>query len=295
MNHCDIKILENGAENVAFLLKSRLPEASELAFLITPEAVYFACHHPRGSREPTSAIVKLIQGIYQNRSRMARKLMRHRIYSTCKSTEMCRGMLKVAAKRLTECIPPKAPDENDLVNPPLSLPFIDVGIYEELPLIPVRQFPSCQTDQEFMKLALDIARSTPRDTLNHPLHSQNRAVGALLVSPDNEILQWAPNTNASNRTLHAEVNLVQSFHRRTGRLIPKGSRIYVSLKSCKMCAAMIWRLCEAPASLKVYYGEDDPGPNARQTLFHPGSPERLRTCASEEERQAAFEFHLPCD
>jgi tRNA(Arg) A34 adenosine deaminase TadA len=140
-----------------------------------------------------------------------------------------------------------------------------------------------------MEFAKTLANRIPSDS---PLHSQNRAVAAIITDSERNLLSWATNTNAKNRTLHAEVNALQRHYAETGLPLPEGSRIYTSLKPCKMCAAMIWHCAADPASIRVFYGEDDPGPNAKLTVLTPGSFERKRASRNAAEVDLALESHL---
>jgi len=122
------------------------------------------------------------------------------------------------------------------------------------------------------------------------------SIAALLVSAEARILAWAVNSSARNKTLHAEVNLVQSYCRRTGAPLPAGARIYTTLKSCKMCAGMIWSAARDPLSLRVFFGKDDPGPKARATVLSANSFERIRVAQAAgrpELAQARVEFESP--
>jgi tRNA(Arg) A34 adenosine deaminase TadA len=88
-------------------------------------------------------------------------------------------------------------------------------------------------------------------------------VAAILVGKEGKILAWGLNTNASNKSLHAEVNMLQSFHKykqqplgRSG--LPEGCRIYSTLQCCKMCSGMVVASMRKADSIRVYYGMSDP-------------------------------------
>jgi tRNA(Arg) A34 adenosine deaminase TadA len=88
-----------------------------------------------------------------------------------------------------------------------------------------------------------------------------------LFSKEGELLAHAVNTNARNRFCHAEINLLRELHFRGLKGIPAGASLYVTLKPCRMCAAMILSFCENSESIRVFYDENDPGPNARRTAL----------------------------
>ena len=109
----------------------------------------------------------------------------------------------------------------------------------------------------------------------------------MLVHPDGTLLDAAVNTNAENRCLHAEVNLLARWLPGFGadvaetngdgdepprRLFPRGSRMLVTLQCCRMCAA----LACAASDAEVVYDEPDDGRYADATELQARGMERQR-------------------
>ena len=178
---------------------------------------------------------------------------------------MCLGMVKVVAKRISG---PLRPFDHAL---PLSLDFVEIGEGAQK-LFPVRQrselsqifVASHLTAAEPIARAWQLARLNPRGEV---LHDYNRGIAALLVGPEDEILAWGLNSNSKNKTLHAEVNLVQDYFRRTGRKIPRGARIYSTHKPCKMCAGMIFENSEERKDAFVLYEVEETGGLSSATVL----------------------------
>ena len=270
----------------------QVPPRSDLAFLVFEDTVYYALHS-RKPHEPSSAILKLIQGIYELAPEIARILLRQKIYSTAATTELCHGAIKVAAKRVHAGLTPSPPSETLPV-----LRWIDAGS-AELPTLrrpsfhPLsfwKQEEAPHSPADFLNLAKTLVSQIPDQ--EGPLYRRNREVAALLVSKEGEILSWGINTNHSNRTFHAELNLVQDFFARTGKPIPAGAKIFITLKPCKMCAGAIWVATEDPFSLEVYFSEFDSGRNARWTVLDVGSEERKNLARNPRERQAVLQRQI---
>jgi tRNA(Arg) A34 adenosine deaminase TadA len=224
-----------------------------VAFLADAQAILFS----RGPRP----ILSLIQAVYDHRPDMARRILRARIFSTAAPTEACRGMIKVAAKRATAPVEPrdqhlsldfKFREISPLPPPPLVLWD---GLSENSKALLERKQP--------MAAAFQIATEIPRQ---ENLYQSDRKVAAVLLSIDGDFIAASKNANAVNRTRHAELNLVQGLAA-AGKVLPRGARLYVTLKCCKMCAAAIWCGAEDIQSVRVIYGEDDPGPNARDSIL----------------------------
>lgn len=250
----------------------------DVAFLmkIQSEPTLYYALHSRIDPAPTSAVVRLIQGIYATEPDQSRILVRNRIYTTAHLTTMDRGIIAVAAKRATDRILEN--DKSDRQN------------FEELVKIPSRRIDLTQTENglsaplsyehhshrlhpardetSWMELANQLTQTTLAQRENKaPLFLSDRPVAAILVSKTGELLDWALNTNAVNKTLHAELNLVQSFYRKFKSKLPAGAKLYTTLKPCKMCAAFITDAAEDIRTLEVIYDEDDLGTNARNTTL----------------------------
>ncbi|MBO9668108.1 MAG: hypothetical protein J7501_15005, partial [Bdellovibrio sp.] len=114
---------EKRAEHIAFLLKR---EGFDLAFVEYKARVYFA-HFPQRSQAPSSAVVKLLQGIFDQHLDHSFFILRQRIYTTAAVSEMCYGMMKVVAKRMTGEV--QACEQQDLS---LIVEFIEISNDGEL-------------------------------------------------------------------------------------------------------------------------------------------------------------------
>jgi tRNA(Arg) A34 adenosine deaminase TadA len=79
----------------------------------------------------------------------------------------------------------------------------------------------------------------------------NTGVGAVIVSATGKILAWGKK-NSEHPLLHAETSALLMY----GQRLPKGARIYSTLKPCKMCRAAIAHFSEGGDFL-AYYGQDD--------------------------------------
>jgi tRNA(Arg) A34 adenosine deaminase TadA len=99
------------------------------------------------------------------------------------------------------------------------------------------------------------------------LHDYDRDIAAILVDAEGKLLSYGVNSNSKNKTLHAEVNLIQRYFKETGRKIPLGAVLYSTHKPCKMCAGMIYHWSENPDVLQVYYNIDEQGGLSKTTIL----------------------------
>lgn len=261
--------VEKKAEHLAFLLK--IP-GFELAFVEHQGVLYYA-HFRERALAPSSALVKLLQGIFDTHMDLSFFILRQRIYTTETLSEMCKGMLKVVAKRATSNVMP-----GDHGFSPMNLRFCEVGAKEDL-LFPVQKISRQNTREteeisamltehgdpwQRLEMTSLLASSVPRGTIRH---DYNRDIAAVLVGPEGHCLSYGINSNALNKTLHAEVNLVQRLYQETGQRIPNGSKLYSTHKPCKMCSGMLHDWCEDPGSLEVYYRYHEKGRLSRVTIL----------------------------
>lgn len=248
-----------------------------LAYLYSSNKMYFASHETDKQKarcQPVSAVTSLIQGIYALLPLTARAILRNRIYTTAKPTEMCLGMVRVAAKRLSivESVEQAkeilANHQGGLIEN-VNSAFSFVPCSQELPPQVASMLGANQSmigHETWLRAALALAAQIPK---SEELYLSHRPVAAILVSEEGSCLGWATNSNAHNKTLHAEVNLVQGYFARQRTSLPQGCRVYTTLKPCRMCAGMLWSAYEpllAPR-LSVYFAHDDPGPLARGSLL----------------------------
>lgn len=227
----------------------------DLAFVRHKERLYYA-HFPKETPAPSSAVVKLVQALFDQHVDHSFFILRNRIYTTAPVTAMCQGMVKVVAKRLQGEIP--------AVDHGLVLPYekISVGGLEALAenklLSGENQWPlaSIRDLEQPSKLAW-VQKIAALNSRGEVLHDYDRDIACLLLDRSGVLLGFGLNSNSKNKTLHAEVNLVQRFYRENKSKLPRGARLYTTRKPCKMCAGMIYSWSEEPATLEIHYLEDD--------------------------------------
>ena len=90
------------------------------------------------------------------------------------------------------------------------------------------------TDTDLLRAAIELARRS-RDRGNHPF-------GALLASPDGQVLLEAGNTVTTDRdvTGHAELNLVRLASRSLSPGELASCTLYSSTEPCAMCSGAIY-------------------------------------------------------
>jgi tRNA(Arg) A34 adenosine deaminase TadA len=262
---------------------------SSFAYLTHEGTTYLVLHdQDLPAHAPFSAVTDLIQIMWQTHGKDALRMVREPIFHLGELNEMEQGMITVAAKRsrrltgTTEALMAGL-KQNKLVDL--------TGQNKLLPL----SFESPKqkhNPESAMKIAEKIAQLANTTDRDLKMAERNRAIGAVLLDQNGEVLGVGANNAGSDRTRHAEVNLVQNYFDRTKKPIPKGATIVTTLKSCKMCAGMIWHAAEDPLAIQVVYKENDPGPHASITVFTPNSFERKRACTSPEHLAAEIEKKL---
>ncbi len=260
------------AEQTAFDLRLRLDpgqtQSQELAWLThkvgTEETTYFS-RYPKDLVGPSSAVVKLIQFLFDQFSEQSFFILRNRIYSTASLTPMCEGMVQLAAKRAAGSVQAK----NHSLN--VRHHWIEIGDPGEHFLKSqhmesiVWKAPQYIFDALEGHYFLDALLSKVRQSETLP--DSNRPIAALVCDRNGKLLSWAVNNNSKNKTLHAEILALQQYFEINRTKLPAGTKIYVSLKPCRMCAAMIAQMCEDADLLEVIYFKDDPGPLAQHTVL----------------------------
>jgi len=270
------------ASEVAALLAAETGSA-DLAFVRQRDTVYFS----RRADELRSAPVVLIQGICAALPRDAHFILRNQILATREPGPFALGMVKVAAKRLRVVAPAAAPRPGALEAAGLRCREV---LSAEPPLLSLPSVPDAGAPAtEWLRFSRSLIGPVDEE---RPLHARDRRVGAALVAPSGELLAAAANTNGADRTRHAELNALLAHWQRRRERLPRGARLYVTLRPCRMCAGLVWELAAAPGSVLVHFEEDDPGPAARETILHPGSALRRRFARSADELAAPGCFQV---
>lgn len=253
------------AEHIAFLLHQ---PGKEVAFIEAAGVVYYTSY-PQDGRAPSSAVVKLLQGLFDEFIDHSFFILRQRIFYTGTATEMCKGMVKVVGKRMCDQVIP--------VDHGLSLKFEFKSVGRDAELVMKSVHLSTENNQTLAQVynflspeevslrgALKLATQVPRGEV---LHDFNRNVAAILVNKAGALLGFGINSNAKNKTLHAEVNLLHRLYHEGQGKIPEGATLYVTHKPCKMCSGMIYHWSESPQSLKVIYAFEEQGAMSRHTIL----------------------------
>lgn len=219
---------------------------------------YYSCYSPT-INEPHSAVTQLIQGIYTNYPFQAQEILRNRIYLNYQPTLMCHSMIKIAAKRFA----------------------IDKNFKIAKDHIPIQYFPYEQTLKTTPKASIETAiQWLKAKDLETPLprYLSHRNVKAFITNYDKTIFMFAKNENQSNKTLHAEVILLQKYFQSFKRGFTEPTELYTTLQCCKMCASMFWQMHQHPLdNLKVFYLQKEHGPSAVNTILQGNSNIRRET------------------
>ncbi len=207
----------------------------DLAWLPVGDQVLHTSVTP-AAHAPRSAVLDLVQGVYERCPGQAHAALRSRIRTTTARNERDRSVVKVAAKRCTWGLAPR----------PGTLPDVE--------LVDVSADAARARDR-----ARRAALAPPAIDVRAWLAAPD--IRAVLLDAEGRPLWAARNDPDPNRTLHAEVCLLQGF----AAPLPPGSTVLVGLQPCRMCAALLVHAATGP--LEVRYLAPDPGPFARGTAL----------------------------
>ncbi len=245
----------------------------QLAYLIHEGKTYLV-QRERSTFEPSSAVTDLIQTLWQQFGSDALKIVREPIFHTGELTEMDHGMISVSAKRtrrLTGTI--------ESIMAGLGKNVLEIS--DKMEVLSLNfESPKQKLDiPSAMHIAEKVAALCNNTDRDLKMAERNRAIGAVLLDPNGEVLAVGANNAGKDRTRHAEVNLLQSYFQKNKKPVPVGSTLVTTMKPCKMCGGMLWTAAEDPLSLKIVYKEFDPGPNGSISVLSASSFERKRACA----------------
>lgn len=208
---------------------------------------------------PLTPVTQLIQYLFDKYIDHSFFILRKRIFTTEKLTDLCQSMVRITAKRATGAI--QGQDHGILIENKMEKLVDKEDLLIQSQHRQMHEFNQDKNihPQTAPKILKNLLEKIPRGEV---LHDYNRAIVAILADSEGKIISIAGNNNFKNKTLHAEICLMQDYATKFKKRVPAGSIIYSSLKPCKMCSDAILQYCEK-AEVRVYFLEDDPGPLAR--------------------------------
>lgn len=244
---------------------NRLSSKGRWAFLNSGNQVYYA--GDGGDRGlPSSPVVKLIQGLFDQHRDLSFFLLRKRIFTNYPLSRMDKGFIDVVAKRVTELTTPLASPEAIRTR----FEFIQVAEVDSdhfqsklpMPTLAAGRWNHLREDQILSALA-ELESQVIR---SGDLHDQYRPIGVVLTQSDGVVLGYGRHAGMINKTLHAEVELVQRLFREGFRPQPNQTyHLWVSLKPCRMCAGLIAHVFGK--QIQVHFRDLDPGRLAQGTAL----------------------------
>lgn len=262
------------AHQVLHILQMKSPN-SRWAFLQAGDQVYFAGSAVNGHSgpQPSSALVKLLQGVFDQHKDLSFFLLRKRIYLNYEPGPMDRGFIDLVAKRFSvldgsAATAAPAAGLSDLGDSRSKMEWIEVGHHDvtffnsRLPPTPFVSDVVKVLDQQRAIAHLEsLEAQVPRGDV---LHDFNRPIAAVLCDENGIILGQALHAGAVNKTRHAEIELIQNIFR-SGFQVKPGAEyaLYVSWTPCRMCAGT-WAEIFGD-QLQVFVKEKDLGPKAQGT------------------------------
>lgn len=214
----------------------------------------------------TSAVTRLIAGVNATFGEERYRYLRRRIFCDSEISTWDRNLVKVCAKRITQC---DNSTEDYAAQVTSATRVVDVG----MDLLADKDSERCIqylgtriTHRDAMILVAELASMEQEKFSGAKLHQAPRRVACLLLDREGEILGANVNTNAGSQLRHAEVNLLLSLAERGMSSIPTGATLFTSLKPCRMCATAIVPHVESRA-LRIIALNDDPGPHGRHQML----------------------------
>ena len=253
----------------------------QIALIQLEKRILYSCYSPK-SQEPNSAVTQLIQGIYENDPNNAIFVLRNRIYTNYLPTLICKSMIAIAAKRISQ------KENMEFFLNSTSLPKIQITYS---PQKIENQLSNLEFENGIKWLHGANDTQLNLNTNRQPLYNKNRSVRAFIVNPQKQIIMTSSNQNSINKTQHAEVLLLQNFFSLNQCGFNEPMTLFTSLQCCKMCAAMLWTMHSDPwNNLKVLYLNAEKGNSANNSILAKNSEQRRELTENINRRNIQFEF-----
>ena len=228
--------------------------------------VITATGSPSSTLPWTSGVTRLIAGVNATFGEERYRYLRRRIFCDGEISTWDRNLVKVCAKRITQCQDSRNNYEEHAAS---ATRVVDVGmdlLADHDSERCTEALGSCISSRDAMMLTAQLASAEHQKFSRAKLHQAPRSVACLLVDSAGQILGANVNTNAGSQLRHAEINLLLSLAARGMPSIPTGATLFTSLKPCRMCAAAIAPHVTSTA-LRIIALNDDPGPHGRHQML----------------------------
>lgn len=234
-----------------------MPSTEQLAWIQTPDTLFFArCR--KSAPAPTSAAIKLLQGIFDLHRDHSFFILRNRMYLSYTPERQDLGMIKLLAKR--HAVSPEIPDFTDATEIGVpDDPYFTIQSRRYL----IRHEPGTPVVDPLETLAA-MELQIPVETI---LHDSPRKIVAYAFDGERGLLTATAHSGVVNKSLHAEVCLIQDLHRAGHARFPVDGTLVVSMKPCRMCAAMIADFLPENFRGKILYRDDNDGSRTRGSVL----------------------------
>jgi tRNA(Arg) A34 adenosine deaminase TadA len=227
------------------------------------------------------AVLTLLERVSSADPQVAIRRLRQPLWSPEPLSLRAKAGVKVLAKRWRRASPPHPPSV--LLTRPAAVDALlapdglgsDAGGGLSFPCHGADHLSVAAKDQ--LRLlespsASDATRLMVLDHLTSQATRRERSVAALLLDDQGHVLRLAFNRPDAGHVWHAEYLCLRA-QQASGQPIPHGSRMLVTRKPCRMCAAIVVH-CLGSCRMLVCYLHDDPGPFAALTILDAGSGDR---------------------
>lgn len=245
-------------DSIAQRLSQDFP-GQKWAFVQSGLDVYFAVFQDSQISFAMSPVICLLQQIFESKKDHSFFILRKAVVTNYEPAVHEKGMIKVVAKRIQHYSLLEREEKVQLLKWQRLFPSPLASLSEV-------HFQNLNFRNLDPKPALQLLVQTVQR--GDILHDFDRPIAAVLVDSDNQVLEFGVNSNHINKTLHAEVNLLQRFFEKHRCQLPLGSKIFVTHKPCKMCAGMIWQaLPKGISGPTVFFQEEVLGSLSKGTVL----------------------------
>lgn len=255
------------------IIYNSILQSDAFIFINAGQTIYYSTYSRQKTDLPILRPMSVfLQNLFENKKDQSFFILRNKIYHSLNLNEYEKACIKLLAKRQIKINHDEASiilneifKKNQTCNYQeikYNLNFED----QKFSLVNIENKSIQLTDHH--NIYQMLTQPFLNITRNASFHDNHRNISAIAADVTGVIIGQTINTAMNNKSLHAEVNLIQNLIFTKTHLTSSVKNIYITDKPCQMCAGLIYEFINYyNLEIKIYYFNNVHGIRSKNTIL----------------------------